>query len=140
MTPGFLVGVAVLAYLVSRAGERTRPARQQGIPLWQRWVGFGVVVLAVLIVVTPEFAALGLLGDTAFFDLLVLLLGLQLHAIGAQARCWVTGLVSRVLWWIMAPRISYLVALSTWTALAGLGSQLRKIVQRVCLLENRFVA
>jgi hypothetical protein len=51
---------------------------------------FGVVafVLALLILLNPEFLALGILGDTAFFDLLVLAIGIQMHTYIMIAGRW----------------------------------------------------
>ena len=37
------------------------------------------VIGAIFIVLNPEFLAFGIIADAAFFDMLVLLLGLQLH-------------------------------------------------------------
>lgn len=37
------------------------------------------VIAAIFIVLNPEFLAFGIIADAAFFDMLVLLLGLQLH-------------------------------------------------------------
>ena len=41
------------------------------------------VIIATVIVMTPEFYALGILGDSAFFDLLVLAISFQLRGIGS---------------------------------------------------------
>ena len=46
---------------------------------WQKTFGVAGLVLAVFIVMNPEFLAFGFLGDAAFFDALVLALSLQLH-------------------------------------------------------------
>jgi hypothetical protein len=62
-------------------------------------------ILAVLIILNPEFLALGLVGDTAFFDGLVLLLSLQLQMYAARAWCCVRAVVSRMTG-IMIPRMS----------------------------------
>ena len=39
--------------------------------------------MATVIVMTPEFYALGILGDSAFFDLLVFAISFQLRGIGS---------------------------------------------------------
>jgi hypothetical protein len=67
-----------------------------------------------LIILNPEFLALGLLGDTAFFDMFVLALSLQMHMVVARAcRACVTVLIRRV-WWIgiPSPGLRYLLAVS----------------------------
>jgi hypothetical protein len=48
---------------------------------------FGVLafILVVLVVINPEFLALGLVGDTAFFEAFVLLLGLQFQSVATRA-------------------------------------------------------
>ena len=55
---------------------------------WQKLVSFVAIILALLIVLNPEFLALGLFGDAAFFDLLVLALSLQLQMVAT--RLWHT--------------------------------------------------
>ncbi len=44
-------------------------------------LGLVAIILAVLILFTPEFLALGLLGDASFFDVLVMALSLQMLGI-----------------------------------------------------------
>src|SRR5947207_12324046 len=51
---------------------------------WQKVFGILAVVAAIVIVMNPEFLCLGLLGDTAFFDVLVLGLSLQLHQLATR--------------------------------------------------------
>ncbi len=68
-----LFGLALLAFGLTRT--RSQPLRG-----WQKLFGVIAVVFATLMLLQPEFLALGLLGDTAFFDLLVLALGLQMHS------------------------------------------------------------
>src|SRR5205809_7834058 len=83
-----LLGLAMLVYASSRSTAKTKPTRFQGFQGWQKIFGVVAVILTLLIVLNPEFLALGLLGDTAFFDMLVLALSLQLHtyATGAWNR------------------------------------------------------
>jgi hypothetical protein len=64
---------------------------------WQKIFGVVAVVLAVLMIINPELLALGLLGDTAFFDLLVLFLSLQLQSVAVRAWCFVREVFSRTM-------------------------------------------
>ena len=131
MTPGILLGLAILAYALGRVPERNNPARRQRLASWQKFVGVVAVIVAVLIAISPEFLAFGLLGDTAFFDLLVLLISLQLHAVGVQARCWIVGALSKARWWVLTPRLSYLLVISALAAVGNLISGIGRVVHRI---------
>lgn len=120
-----------MAYALSRLSDRFKVGSHQDLKWWQRSVLLVAVIIALLIVVTPEFFALGLIGDTAFFDLLVLLTSLQLHCLGAQARSWLAGLVSRAMTWVMTPRMSYLLVLSAWAAIGDLVGSIAAAWHRV---------
>jgi hypothetical protein len=86
MNPIILLGLAMLAWAFFHSPEGSRPAWSRGLGNWRKLIGIVAFVLAVLIIMNPEFMALGLFGDTAFFDLLVLLLSLQLQ--GFITRAW----------------------------------------------------
>jgi len=73
-----LVAMTLLACIYSRS-SRTKPAWSGQLKGWQKVFGLVAAIVALLILINPEFLALGLLGDTAFFDMLVLALGLQMH-------------------------------------------------------------
>ena len=90
-------------------------------------------IVAVLIVSSPEFAALGLLGDAAFFDALVLLLGLQFRMIIARAWGWVRTMCS-IMTMSLCPRLSFqfsLVLLAFAVPLASAVAAIQKVVQRL---------
>lgn len=90
-------------------------------------------IVAVLIVSSPEFAAFGLLGDAAFFDALVLLLGLQFRMIFARAWGWVRVWCS-ILTMGLFPRLSFqfsLVVLAFAVPLASAVAAIQKVVQRL---------
>ena len=111
---------ALVAYGLSRLSDGSkRQELQTGPGWWRRPIVLVAVLVAVLIILTPEFFALGLIGDTAFFDLLVLLISLQLQGFGFQARSWLAGWASKAISGVTTPRWSYLLVLSAW---AGLGS------------------
>jgi hypothetical protein len=130
MTTVILLGGAIVAYAFVRLPKGTGSASSQRLKWWEKLVGAVAVVLAVLIVLNPELLALGVLGDTAFFDLLVLLLSLQLRM--ALARAW--GFVARACsglmrWW--TPRLSYLLVLSTVAAIGNAVAAVQKLMHRI---------
>src|SRR5262245_37478421 len=83
-----LLGLAiVLAGALTRAHSgKMKPSWSQHLKGRQKLLGVIAVVLALLIIITPEFVTLGLVGDSAFFDMLVLALSLQMHMF--VARVW----------------------------------------------------
>jgi hypothetical protein len=86
----------ILAYAITRP-NRIKPAWSQQLKGWQKIFGIVAVLLAVLMMMNPELLALGLLGDTAFFDLLVLSLSLQLQTVVARAWSCVRAVYSRTM-------------------------------------------
>jgi len=80
-----IFGAALLAYAFTRLPEKYRPAWARRFTPWQVLLGVVGIVMAVAIVLNPEILALGILGDTAFFDLLVLAIGLQLQTVLGRA-------------------------------------------------------
>jgi uncharacterized membrane protein YkgB len=85
VTPIILLGLAIVAYSFTRAPDRIKPEWSRRFQGWHKLFSVVAVILAVLIIINPEFLALGLLGDAAFFDILVLLLSLQLQMVGTRA-------------------------------------------------------
>jgi hypothetical protein len=86
-----LMGLMMVIFLASRKKvgvSQNQPRWVEELKGWQVIFGLAALVVAFLMMLNPEFMALGLLGDTAFFDLLVLALGLQFRtvALGAWAR------------------------------------------------------
>ena len=123
-----LLGLLVLAYSTTRSADKTKLTRFQHLKGWQKLFG----VVAVILTLNPEFLALGILGDTAFFDMLVLALSLQLHAFAARAfhRC-VNVLVIGGRWLgTPSPGLRYLLAV--WTvAIAGAVTAFHKALHRM---------
>ena len=81
---------------------------------WQKLAGVVSLLCVVLIALNPEFWALGLLGDTAFFDLFVLVLSIQLQMTLAWAWGWFGASLSRGLRWIITPRPLRSCLLAAW--------------------------
>ena len=131
MTRDLLLGVAILACALRWASGRKNPGRLQHLEPWQKLVGVAAAIAALLIIITPELFALGLLGDTAFFDLLVLLISLQVQSAAVQARWRLAGLLSKAMWWVMTPRMSYLFVLSVWAVVGYVVSRIGRIVHRI---------
>src|SRR4026208_1140229 len=88
------VALILLACALSRS-SRMEPVWSQHLKGWQKVFVVAAVIIALLILINPEFLALGLLGDTAFFDMLVLALSLQMHMLVVRVwqRC--AALVTR---------------------------------------------
>jgi hypothetical protein len=127
-----LLGLAVVvACAINRAQGRSKPAWSHHLTGWQKVFGVVAVFLAFLVILNPEFLALGLLGDTAFFDLLVLSLGLQMHALAARAFRACTNALSKWFGWleIPSPGLRYVIAVST-VVIASVASAFQKAVHR----------
>jgi|SRR3954464_12633071 hypothetical protein len=74
-----LLALAVIIFARSRSGLKGRLAQLSEYRGWRRIIVVLSVMLALMIVLNPEFMALGFLGDAAFFDILVLAVGFQLQ-------------------------------------------------------------
>ena len=127
-----ILTLALLAFAAHRRSDRTAPARGR-FTGWQKVFGIVAVIGAILILINPDFLALGLLGDTAYFDLLVLGLSLQLHVYAAGAWRWLGTAIGRVarLVRIPSPGLSYLLfvsALGFWNVV----SAVQKALHRIC--------
>jgi hypothetical protein len=94
-------------------------------------VGVIAGILAVFILLNPEFLALGILGDTAFFDLLVLLISLQLRTAAAQVWAFILAVCSRIKRSFLPPRFSYMLVLSTFAAIGIAVSAMQKFIHRI---------
>ena len=127
-----LLGLVVFAYASTRSQDKTKPSRFQHLKGWQKIFGVLAVILTLLIILNPELLALGLLGDTAFFDMLVLALSLQMHMFVARAfrRC--VAVLSRGVRWlgIPSPGLCYLLAVVT-PLIAGAVAMFQKAVHRI---------
>jgi hypothetical protein len=104
----------ILAIAFNQGRGRTKRDWSQHLKGWQKVFGLVAFFAVLLIIINPEFIALGLLGDTAFFDMLVLALALQMHLVVVRAwqRCAavVTGGARRI--GIPSVGLCYLLALS----------------------------
>lgn len=129
-----MVALAILGYAINRALARRPRERFQQLQGWQKLLGFVALLAALLMIVNPEFLALGLVGDAAFFDALVLLLSLQLQALSGRAWQWVRS-VSASLTRILLARLAFSAAVIV-AAVAPIGnavSAIRKALQNAPL-------
>jgi hypothetical protein len=94
-------------------------------------LGVVAAILALLILLNPEFLALGFLGDAAFFDMLVLAMSLQMHTFAAGAfRACVKALSKGTRWLgVPSPGLSYLLTVTT-LCIGSAVSAFQKAVQR----------
>ncbi|MGH7954226.1 MAG: hypothetical protein ACREFE_20215 [Limisphaerales bacterium] len=120
-----LACLAFGAYAITRrSGERF--AHLKG---WEKLFGLIAVVLVVLILMNPDFLALGLLGDATFFDVLVMALSLQM--LGFVQLAWryvVLGFtpIQRFVNW----RI-YAISTVLFFTFADIVSTVQKVVHRI---------
>ena len=121
-----LLGLAIIACASTRS-KGVAPPRSQHLKGWQKLFGTVAVILALLILLNPELLALGLLGDTALFDVLVLTLSLQMHSYAVRflRRC--TSVLSQGCRWlrIPSPGLTYLLAVGA-AAMASVVSAFQK--------------
>ena len=124
-----LITFAVFVVIFLRTVHQNN--RSFGLASWEKMTGLLAVVLALLVVLTPEFAALGLIGDSAFFDLLVLLMSLQIQSIATVIRSVLINSLRRVMVWFFAPRVSYLFWLSAYGAVLAAVGHVQRLVHRI---------
>jgi hypothetical protein len=124
------VGFTILAcgLLARRGSHAATKSRFKG---GQKAVAAVVlVVLSLLVLLNPELVTLGFLGDAAFVDLLVVLIGVRFQAVGAQARTWLVAISSPFVRWFKSPRMVYLGVLFC-IAFENVISEVRDIFQRI---------
>ena len=109
------VTVMMLVIAFNQSPARAKPRWWQHLKGWQKVIGLVAFVGVLLIMINPEFLALGLLGDTAFFDMLVLALSLQMHTFVIRTFRWCVTVLARGVRYvgIPSPGLRYLLAIST---------------------------
>jgi hypothetical protein len=127
-----LFALGMLAYASTRSLDKTKVSRFQHLKGWQKLFGALAVILALFIILNPEFLALGLLGDTAFFDILVLALSLQMRALAIRAFHGCVDVLSRGMRWLAVPSpgLRYLLAVVT-PLIAGAVAMFQRAVHRI---------
>jgi hypothetical protein len=131
VSPILIFGL-ILAYAFIQTSDKSKQmAPAEPLRLWQSLAGAIAIVMALLIIMNPEFLALGLLGDTAFFDLLVLALSLQLQDLAAQAWHRASTTVSGFVRWFFFPRPSCQAFLLIFAPIGTMISSARKLLSRL---------
>jgi uncharacterized membrane protein YkgB len=127
-----LIGLVILAYASTRSPNKTKLSRFQHLKGWQKLFGVLAVVMALLILLNPEFLALGLIGDTALFDMLVLALSLQSRTVALRAFHGCVDMLSRGMRWLVipSPGLRYLLAFAT-PLIVGTVAMFQRAVHRI---------
>src|SRR5690242_19000560 len=97
MTPTMFIGLTLLVFALALVPDKYKPKWIYRLNWWEALIGLVATVAALLIVMNPEFLALGVMGDSAFFDILAFAIGIQLHVIMSRVRAYVLGAGARVL-------------------------------------------
>lgn len=88
-TPATMIGLSLLIVAWAFVPDKYRPQWMLRVSWWKMLIGLMATIGALLIVMNPELLALGILGDSTLFDLLVLAVGIQLQVVlsrmGARA-------------------------------------------------------
>ena len=97
MTPTIILGLALFACALNGVPDKYKPTWTRRLNSLRTLIGLVAVIAAILIVMNPEFYALGVLGDSAFFDLLVLAISLQLQMYGVRIWGYVAAGISKTM-------------------------------------------
>ena len=108
---GFMI---VLACASSRTSNKVQPCWSEDWTGWRKLFYLAGLIAALLIVMNPDFALLGFLGDAAFFDLLVFTLSLQFQVAALRAMRSVRDAARKALPSRMH-RLKFEFALTSWT-------------------------
>lgn len=127
-----LLGLIILTGAIVRSRDKTKPSRFPHLKGWQKVFGILAVAATLLIILNPEFMAFGLFGDTAFFELLVLALSLQMHTFVVRAVRSGVDLVRRGGRWLGIPSFGLRYTLMIWTPMIAIAATaIRKAAQRI---------
>jgi hypothetical protein len=131
LTPTILAFVILACLLLTQVSGTFKAASFRPFTGWQKLAGAIALILALLIVLNPEFLALGLVGDTAFFDLLVLAITLQLQGLGTRAWRSVHAVFFGIVHWLFAPRPTFAMFLLIFAPIGNLVICVRKLANRI---------
>ncbi|HEY4417046.1 MAG TPA: hypothetical protein VGO57_15255 [Verrucomicrobiae bacterium] len=131
-----LVSLTFIAFVFmcrrSQSKNPVAPAKFAHLIGWQKIFGLIAIILALMIIMNPDFLALGLMGDTAFFDLLVVALSVQMLLY--VQRVW-RGLC--LAWtkssrWLRVPSPGLRYTLALFTVVIGsVTTSVQKVVHRI---------
>jgi hypothetical protein len=127
-----LLALAMLAFASKRATRQGKLKWFQQLNGSQKIFGVVAFLLVLLILLNPEFLALGFLGDTALFDMLVLAISLQLHTYVIRAgRGFITAFTQGMKW-MGIPSLGLRYEWAVLTSVIGIAvSYLQKIAHRI---------
>lgn len=127
-----LICFAFAAGLFVRRSARAGRSWLPHLKGWQKLCGVIALLLALLILLNPDFLLLGLLGDTTFFDILVLALSVQMFTYSQWAWRWLRNRVVRSWRWLGIPSFCfrYQIYLSA-AAVEGIISHARKWMDQI---------
>ena len=129
--PIILFGLVALVCAVIQSAQRTKLARCPHLKGWQKLFGVVAFILVVVVLINPEFLAVGLVGDTAFFDVFVLLLSFLLQMIAVRAWHFVcAAFLSIMRAMLMRPALSSLMFLLIFASLTDVLSAIQKAAHR----------
>ena len=127
-----LIALAIVACACFRPQVSRRPARAVRFRGWQKVLSVVAFIAALLIAINPEFLALGLLGDAAFFDALVVLLTLQLHHGGIRVGSYLRAIFAKAMrYFVPSLRMNFWLALMIFAPLGELLAAVHKAVHRI---------
>jgi hypothetical protein len=131
-TTMILFGLAMLAYASTRSPDKTRSSRFHHLRGWQKILGILAVFLTLLMILNPDSLALGLFGDTAFFDIMVFALSVQMSVLATRAIHSCVDVLSKVArgMGIPSPGLRYLLAFLT-PVIASASSLFQKAAHRI---------
>jgi hypothetical protein len=127
-----VVCLAAAVFGLARSAKGDKRGWLSQLSGWQKIVGVIAIVAAILIMLNPEFLALGLLGDSAFFDMLVFGLSLQMIVSVKVVWRWMWDAFSKSMRWMGIPSVGlrYLMAVSM-VMMGSVISTAQKIVHRI---------
>lgn len=132
ITPTLIIGLALFIWALNRVPEKYKPVLSQRLKSWRTVIALLAIIMALFIVLNPELYPLGILGDSAFFDLMVLGLSLQMQE--SATRVWrrLGILLARFFRYlnIPSPGLRYLLAVSS-VAIGIVVSEIQKIMYRL---------
>ena len=114
--------LAIVAYAFVRLASRLPSVKSKQLKWWQKLAALVALLFVIMIAANPEFWALGLLSDTAFVDVFVLLMSIQLQMIVFWAWDRLGPFVFQGWRWLLtpSPRMSYLWAACIVAAILNL--------------------
>jgi len=125
--------VIVFAFAIVASAYTQRPSAKNAEQFaWlKKLTMILATIMAILIVINPEFYALGLLGDTAFFDLLVVALSLQLQNVFRLSLHRLYTGVAGLIRWLMTPRPTFQMLLLIFAPIGTIVCTIQKTARRL---------